>query len=369
MYKATITSTRSLIYTKNISDTRRDFTIAGLEELICQVDQNNNINYLNDGMVKLLGGNSKSEMIDTQISSWDYGLLGDGFLESIISSARNNDQTVIIENVVENIPQERLPRSCSETICGPMRLRFVCSPISGRVQIVVQDITHSHWLESTFSKYLAPNVISQLRNVPEDQLLRTEKRIATVLFADVRGFTLYCQRATAEEVGFLINDFLECAVGCIEKHEGMVDKFIGDCIMALWGVPLAKADHALKALLASVDMINAYKEITQSRKSSGKEYPPIGVGLATGEVIVGNIGTTKRMEYTALGHTVNLSARLCGVAGPYEIITVSDTHKAAFDAVKKYDDASHIPRFIFEKKAKVDLKNILKSVSIYRVSV
>jgi len=243
----------------------------------------------------------------------------------------------------------------------------VCSPIKGRVQVVVQDITQTYWLEKTFSRYLSPYVISQLRSISEEDLFKHERRVVTVLFADLRGFTKYCQEVSAEEVAELVNSFLSIMVDCIEKYDGMVDKFVGDEIMAVFGAPLKCNDHALKALLTAVKMIEAHKGWINKRLSEKKNAPQVGIGLATGDAIIGNVGTHKRMEYTVLGHTVNLAARLCGIAEGLEILTVAETHHSAMKAIKDCNCNYKIPRFQFEPKGKVELKNIFNPTPVYRV--
>ena len=350
-----------------VSDPRYNYTIVGLEELLLQVDKNNNVAFLNDGMAHLLGAKRKAEVIDTPLTEWDTGILGNGFLTTLIDSARSNNQVVIMEHPVERLDPERLRSDYSTDICGSQRLRFVCTPIKGRVQVVVQDITRTHWLEETFSRYLSPQVIAQLRGVPEGDLLKNERRIVTVLFADLRGFTSFCQKETPMGVAKLVNEFLTNMVNCIERHDGTVDKFVGDEVMAIFGAPLARNDHVLRALLAAVDMVKSHKTWSEERLKAGKPAPPVGVGLATGEVVVGNIGTDKRMEYTVLGHTVNLAARLCGIAEAFEILTISATHKTAVKAINKYDGSTSIPRFRFEHRGKVDLKNVFEPIDVFRV--
>jgi class 3 adenylate cyclase len=350
-----------------VSDPRYNYTIAGLEELLLQIGETNNIAFLNEGMVRLLGAKNKAEVIDTPLSSWDSGILGQGFLTTLIESTRNSEQVVIIEHAVEKVDPHKLPTNCSTDICGPQRLRFVCTPIKGGVQIVVQDITRSHWLEESFSRYLSPQVISQLRGIPEENLLKSERRVVTILFADLRGFTAFCQKETPVGVAELINEFLTNMVTCIERYDGMVDKFIGDEVMAIFGTPLAREDHALRALLTAVDMVESHKVWSEKRQQNDKYAPPVGVGIATGEVVVGNIGTAKRMEYTVLGHTVNLAARLCGIAGGLEILTVSGTYKAAVNAIDKYNGSTSIPRFRFKHRGKLDLKGIFEPIDVFRV--
>ncbi len=231
------------------------------------------------------------------------------------------------------------------------------------------EATRALWLNETFSRYLSPQLISQLHALQDKDLLEAQRRDVTVLFADLRGFTRVCQEEAPMEIAELVNEFLTNMVKCIERHDGMVDKFIGDEIMAIFGTPLISKFHVIKALLAAVDMIESHKIWLLKRQNLKKPALPIGIGLATGEVVVGNIGTSKRMEYTVLGHPVNLGARLCDLAKAHEILTIDASRKAAVNALEKSNDDGSIPNFRFIHRGNVILKNILEAVDIYQVRI
>lgn len=231
------------------------------------------------------------------------------------------------------------------------------------------EATRALWLNETFSRYLSPQLISQLHALQDKDLLEAQRRHVTVLFADLRGFTRVCQEEAPMEIAELVNEFLTNMVNCIERHDGMVDKFIGDEIMAIFGTPLISEFHVIKALLAAVDMIESHKIWLFKRQNLKKPALPIGIGLATGEVVVGNIGTSKRMEYTVLGHPVNLGSRLCDLARAHEILTIDASRKAAVNALEKSNDDGSIPNFQFIHRGNVILKNILEPVDIYQVRI
>jgi adenylate cyclase len=142
----------------------------------------------------------------------------------------------------------------------------------------------------------------------------------TVLFADLRGFTTISAAMRPEEVVRFLNQFFQEAVDAIEKHHGIVDKFIGDCVMALWGAPLPKEGDARNACKAAVELVER-----ASRIRVGGRALEVGVGVHTGPAVVGALGSRQRMDYTAIGATVNLSARLCGIARENEVLVTSDT--------------------------------------------
>ena len=142
----------------------------------------------------------------------------------------------------------------------------------------------------------------------------------TVLFADIRGFTTMSGHMPPEEVVAFLNAFFGEAVDAVERNGGMVDKFIGDCVMALWGALDQRQDDARRCIAAALEMVERARRITVNGQPLD-----IGVGITTGPAVVGAIGAQRRLDYTAIGATVNLAARLCSIAGTGEVIVTSDT--------------------------------------------
>lgn len=140
--------------------------------------------------------------------------------------------------------------------------------------------------------------------------LRAEKRNLTVLFGDIRGFTSISEKQPPEAVVATLNEHLNMMVSVIFKHHGTLDKFVGDCVMAFWGAPLARANHAELAARAALDMIEGLEKLNQKWQSEGRPTLQIGVGINTGEMLFGNIGSEQRMDFTVIGDNVNLGARL-----------------------------------------------------------
>jgi class 3 adenylate cyclase len=374
--KETIDLIKSFLSSSNQSDafsfqtvdpkTNSNFTIVGLEEFVLEINENNVITYVNDGMAKLLGAESKKEIIKNSLLQWDGKGFVDSFFLKLVESIRQTGKACIIERTLPKSIAERLKIHISDLATDPL-FRFVATPVRQKIQIILQDITHVRWLEKSFSRYVSPQVIDKLRSIPEEELLRPERRIATVLFADLRGFTSVCQEMIPTEVAEMLNAYFVNMVDCIEKYEGTVDKFIGDQVMAIFGAPLACADHALRALLTALLIVETHSQWQSDRKKKGLFAPSVGIGIATGEVVIGNVGTPRRMDYTALGHTVNLAARLCNKAETMEILTVRNTYESALFASKNYPGPEKLPHFQFEHKGHLKLKNILNPVSVLRV--
>jgi adenylate cyclase len=227
----------------------------------------------------------------------------------------------------------------------------------------------NQFLESTFSRYVSSRVIEQLKEKRIDEFLKMEKREVSILFVDVRGFTALGNRLSPEEIQETVNSFLENMVKCVEEMDGMVDKFLGDGLMAIFGAPLRQEAHAWQALSAAVSMQKLHRKWMDSRQSANKPAGAIGIGVATGPVVVGNVGTANRMEYTALGHLVNLTSRLCGAAEGGEILTI----EASREHMKRYASALQVQdEFLnasFTSKGLMAFKNIEEPVEVFCVSV
>ncbi len=164
-------------------------------------------------------------------------------------------------------------------------------------------------IRNVFSKYVSKNIVDELLKT-EGLKLGGEKREITILFSDIRGFTSMSEKMRPEEVVGLLNEYLTAMTDIIFEHKGTLDKFIGDAVMALYGTPRHYRDHALRAVKAAAAMQSKLGELNKKWEGEGKPPLKIGVGINSGEVIAGNMGSLKRMEYTVIGDSVNLASRL-----------------------------------------------------------
>jgi len=197
---------------------------------------------------------------------------------------------------------------------------------SGTLAITLTDLTSHRELESmhrtdieqrraireAFSRYVAPHVVESLMKTPTTVELGGERRTATILFADIRDFTKLAARMPAERVVEILNAYFEAAVTVIFKHDGLLDKFYGDGLMAVFGPPQNREDDAARALRAA----NELHRIVREMEPTLGEQLHISVGLASGDVVAGHIGSTRRMDYTVIGDAVNLASRLQSAAPP-----------------------------------------------------
>lgn len=162
-----------------------------------------------------------------------------------------------------------------------------------------------------FSSYVSPKIVQELISNPEKAKLGGERRIVTILFSDVIGFTSLSERRQPEEVVALLNEYFKAMAEIIFRWDGTLDKFIGDEIMALWGAPLGQPNHAELALRCALEMSATLNKLQRSWEGKGSEVLDVGIGINSGEVIIGNIGALgKKMDYTAIGDHVNLAARV-----------------------------------------------------------
>lgn len=175
-------------------------------------------------------------------------------------------------------------------------------------------------MRSMFSSYLSPKLVARLERDPEAAKIGGDNKEVTVLFTDIKGFTTFSESHPPQEVVSRLNEYLGAMVQVIERHDGTIDKFIGDGIMAYWGAPLAQPDHAKLAIECIKAINERMKELHARWQAEGLEPFTIRGGLQSGEVVAGNVGLEgKKMEYTIIGDTVNQAARLEGTAKYYGV--------------------------------------------------
>ena len=191
------------------------------------------------------------------------------------------------------------------------------------VVIVVEDVTQ---LLSTFSRYVSPDVAHRVLNETESTpVLGGTTQQVTVLFSDIRGFTTLSEQSAPEETVKLLNEYFAHMVDIVFKHGGTLDKYIGDAIMAVFGVPTPREDDAARAVQCAAEMRRALWAFNEKRAAEGLPAIDTGIGIYSGLAVSGNVGTVDRMDYTVIGDAVNVAARL-------EELTKKESHKILFDA-------------------------------------
>jgi adenylate cyclase len=187
-----------------------------------------------------------------------------------------------------------------------------------------------------FSRFVPRDVYNQLLADPTRAALGGKRRQMTVLFSDVRGFTALSEESTPEEVVGQLNEYFSRMVQVLFDHHGTLDKFVGDMVMGLFGAPLDDPDHAEHAVQAAIAMSRALDDLNRAWATAGKPQLDIGVGISTGDMVAGNIGSNTIMSYTVIGDTVNLGARLEALNKDYgSRIIISEATRAALKG--RYD--------------------------------
>ena len=182
--------------------------------------------------------------------------------------------------------------------------------------LILEDITDEKRVKSTMSRYMSKEVVQQLLESGETELGGQVQRVS-VLFSDIRDFTTVSESIGARETVSMLNEYFALMVDVIFKHRGILDKYIGDALMALFGAPFNGPEDADNAVRVANNMITTLRELNAARRAKGQRPIDIGVGVNTDEVVIGSIGSPKRMEYTAIGDGVNLASRLEGACKMY----------------------------------------------------
>ncbi|MFO7570743.1 MAG: adenylate/guanylate cyclase domain-containing protein [Smithellaceae bacterium] len=172
-------------------------------------------------------------------------------------------------------------------------------------------------IRDAFQYYLTASVINEMLKDPSKLRLGGEKRALTVLFSDIRGFTAIAETLTPEELVALLNEYLTVMTKKVFAHDGLLDKYMGDAIMAVYGAPIDQPDHAHRACLTALEMIRALGPLREKWQEEGRAAFDIGIGISTGEMVVGNMGSQMRFDYTVMGDRVNLGSRLEGLNKEY----------------------------------------------------
>jgi class 3 adenylate cyclase len=204
--------------------------------------------------------------------------------------------------------------------------------IASQMDTAIFENLQTQRLRTAFGKSVGPQVMDRLLAIADRDLLGGERRVVTALFSDIRGFTSMSAQLPPETLQAVLNDHLSALTDLVLAYEGTLDKYIGDCIMCFFNAPEAQPDHALRAVRLALEMQRAHQQV-MARWGERLALPPIGIGISTGETMMGNFGSLRRLEYTAIGPDVNLAARLCAAAGGDQTLMSASTYALVQDSV------------------------------------
>ena len=238
-------------------------------------------------------------------------------------------------------------------------IMFVLTMILGYTHKFVIENRSKEKVKSAMGKYMSEDVMKRVVQNIDNLGLGGKKATVTVLFADIRGFTSMSEQMSAEQVSSILNEYFSEMEPIITRYNGIINKFIGDAVMAIFGEPIQDKQHAQNAVKCAYAMLTKVKELQAKWAKEGKPKIEIGVGVNTGEVFVGNIGSVNRMEYTVIGDTVNLASRLESYNKIYKTKLLISS--STFEEVKGFVDVLKISDVQIRGKAhKMDIYEVLK---------
>jgi adenylate cyclase len=198
---------------------------------------------------------------------------------------------------------------------------------------MAEELTKKLLIQKSFCSYVSQDVLDIILENPDDGRLLGRRGAASILFADLRGFTAYSEKHSPEEVVQNLNEYFEIASACVAARGGYIDKYMGDAVLAVFGVPNESPDHAEQAVVAAVEIQKALLE--KAKKGSNPLLSMVGIAITSGDVLSGNIGSSAKMDYTVIGNQVNIASRLNNLANSGEI----KISKNVYNATKGIVDA------------------------------
>jgi adenylate cyclase len=351
------------------------------------VDRPKGLEPLKDRLLVQIYKTPQGRVIDFAVplvySGVPVGALYLGFSEEAITaalaSARNQALLITLVMVLAGLggavglaallsrPIFRLVQATGAIAAGNFNITL---PVASRDELGVltdsfnrmaRSLREKEMIKRAFTRYVAREVVEEILKNPEKMALTGERREVTVLFCDVRGFTPLSERLSPEEVVLLLNDFYNLMIETTFKHDGTLDKFLGDAVMAVFGAPLAHPDHSARAIRTALAMQEGIVGLNERRARDGKEPIAVGIGVSAGEAVAGTVGTEDRMEYTVIGDSVNLAARLESNAKPGQILISHRTYERVRDLV----DARPLGRIrVKGKEEEVEVYEVLRLASV-----
>ena len=317
---------------------------------IIKIDLLGEIEYVNDSAEKVFGFNPEEVLYNHYMAIF----IDNNDLISLIEKIET-DPKVIYENnfkIKDHHGEER-------------EINLTLSPVfdennefSGLV-LAFEDLSNVNKIKSTFKKYVSENIVDELLNTEQSLELGGGKNKVCMLFCDIRGFTAMSERMNPEDVVSLLNNYFQAMIDVVFENNGTLDKIIGDELMVLYGVPIESENDPQKAVNTAKEMFIRLEEF--NRDNSSKRYPEIkvGIGINYGEVISGNIGSDRQMNYTVIGDNVNLAARLCSHAKPGQIVISKSVFEKLEDQIgfknmkpiEVKGKSQKIENWIFESKS------------------
>lgn len=319
---------------------------SSMTNLLITTDENGGIHYFNRAAAERFGLDEKS--LGKDFSKLFAPHFTKTIFKSIQSADADSRERLGLQGIAKKMPTELEDQK-------EMDFALNISPLRGKrgkkegLTLIFTDQSRERQLQSEmenvveerraiknmFSRYLSADLVQNLTENPEMVRLGGAKRTATVFFADIRGYTSFSESKEPEYIIEVLNEYFSQAVEVVIRHKGYIDKFIGDCIMAAWGVPVnTEEEDAISAVSCAVEIQELVKAKNRTFFTGKASDLSVGIGMHTGRLVAGNLGSARRMDYSIIGDTVNVAARLEGVAGKGEVIITEDTREYLGDRFK-----------------------------------
>lgn len=221
---------------------------------------------------------------------------------------------------------------------------------------MAKGLQEREFIRQTFQKFVHKDVANELLSNPDMVKVGGERKKATIIFTDIRGFTPLSESLKPEDLIGLVNGYFKQLLPIIDRNGGVLDKFIGDAMMIVFGAPIEKDDDAMRAVRTGLEMQQKLQEMKKEKEKEGRKTIVMGIGINTGYVVAGNVGSEDRMEYTVLGDVVNVAARIEGQSRTGEVMISEETYNEVRDFIKVSGDVDQVA-----------LKGKSKPMNIYTV--
>jgi len=339
----------------------QDFVFNSMTNMIITTDAEGQIYYFNEPAAEAMG--LKEEDLGRSLENTFRKSLSSQTVKTILKSLENGNEILGLEGIYRNGDKEldyslnvtplKTPRGKKEGLT----LLFTNQTREKELKQTVYAVSEERRvIKDMFARYMSQEVVASLMETPDSIKLGGDKREATVFFADIRGYTSFSEGRDPEVIVEILNEYFSAAVENIVQHKGYIDKFIGDCIMAVWGVPMMpEKEDAINAVSCAIAIQKLVRSAKRKFFRKDASRLRIGIGINTGPLVAGNLGSMQRMDYSVIGDTVNLASRLEGVAEADEIIISQTTRNQIGDV------------FDLEKRNSVRVKGKEKPIQIYNV--
>ena len=334
---------------------------SSMTNLLLTIDDDGKLHYFNRVAAERLGLNDQD--IGSSFGTLFQATLDRRILNAIERSEKSGEEVLGIEGILKrsdgsldfslNVSPLRGKRGRHEGLTLLFTDQTAERELKSQVSVVKEE---RRVVKDMFARYLSNELVDTIMQSPELVRPGGDKKQATIFFADIRGYTAFSETREPEYIIEVLNDYFTEAVEIIVNYRGYIDKFIGDAIMAVWGVPLvSEAEDAVNAVSCAVEIQERVRARDRSFFRGPASKLKVGIGMHTGQLVAGNLGSSRRMDYSVIGDTVNVAARLEGVAAAGDVVITEDTRDLIGD------------RFKLQQLKPVKVKGKAEPIHVFRV--